>query len=272
MNRACLTIPIGVVVLFISVLSGCAGGREVPDHEKRNISREYAVGATLWFQRAAETRALYYQAYALARLRLDGALRQGAHLSPAIILDIDETVLDNSPYQAKLILEGEDYTPGTWKRWTAMADAKALPGVVDFLRHADSMGVSIFFVTNRDADEADGTLRNLRRQGVPQATGDHLLARKGVSSKEPRRGAIAQDYDLVLLIGDNLTHFSAVFERKSVDDRARLVDSLRSSFGERFVIVPNPMYGDWEAALYGYNWSLPDSVRAVMRTEQLIGD
>ena len=271
MNRACLTIPIGIMLLFIPVLPGCTGGREVSDHETKHTSREYTVGATLWFQRAAEARALYYQAYALARLQLDGALRQGAHPHPAIILDIDETVLDNSPYQAKLILEGEDYTPGTWKGWTAMADAKALPGVVYFLHHADSLGVSIFFVTNRNADEAEATLRNLRRQGVPQATGDHLLARTGVSSKEPRRGSVAQDHDVVLLIGDNLTDFSAVFERKTVEDRARLVDSLRSSFGERFVIVPNPMYGDWEAALYGYNRSLSDSVRALIRMKQLIG-
>jgi 5'-nucleotidase (lipoprotein e(P4) family) len=271
MNRARLTASMGGLVIFISLFQGCTGGREVSDHEMRRMSREYTVGATLWFQRAAEAHALYYQAYALARLRLDEALRQGAVTRPAVILDIDETVLDNSPYQAKLILEGESYSPVTWKRWTAMADANALPGAVGFLRHADSLGVAIFFVTNRDADEAGATLRNLQREGVPQATGDHLLTRQGASSKESRRGEIAQDHDIVLLIGDNLADFSAVFERRSVDDRSRLVDSLRSSFGERFVIVPNPMYGDWEAALYGYNWSLSDSVRALMRMQQLMG-
>jgi 5'-nucleotidase (lipoprotein e(P4) family) len=262
----------GATVLLVFVLSGCAGGREASEHERlRGSPREYTVGATLWYQRSAEERALYYQAYTLARHLLEEALRSGIHSHPAVILDIDETVLDNSPYQAHLIREGVSYTPSSWKKWTARSDANVLPGALEFLKQADSLDVAIFFVTNRDTDEVEATLRNLQRRGVPQATTDHLLPRTGMSSKEPRRREIAKDHDILLLIGDNLADFSKVFEREPTDERADLVDSLRSSFGERFVIVPNPMYGDWEGALYGYDWSLPDSVRAVMRMRQLIG-
>src|SRR5689334_13596792 len=104
------------------------------------INNEYQVGAILWTQSSAEYRALAYQTFVLARLRLDQALqtqrRKGPTTHPALIVDVDETVLDNSRFQAELILRGAAYTAESWKAWCDRAEAGAVPGAVDFLKYA----------------------------------------------------------------------------------------------------------------------------------------
>ena len=186
----------------------------------------------------------------------------------AVVLDIDETVLNNTPYEAKLILTDKSY-PTFWEAWCNMAQAKAIPGAREFLTFADQAGVNIFYVSNRDAYLLKGTLRNLKKLGFPQANEDHILLRNKVSSKEPRRKKISKSYNIALLIGDNLNDFSNVFENLSVEKRFSKVDSLKDYFGNRFIILPNPMYGVWEAALYNYNWKIPEKQRAKIRHESL---
>jgi len=105
--------------------------------------------ATLFQQKAAEKRALSYQAFNIAKLSLDSQLKVADLTKPlAVVVDIDETVLDNSPFEAKSILNNSDY-PKYWNEWCQLAAAKPLAGSVEFLNYAKSKGVVVFYITNR---------------------------------------------------------------------------------------------------------------------------
>ena len=202
--------------------------------------------ATLWFH-SAESTAMYLQSFAQARQALDAQVAQPAPAKPrAIVTDIDETVLDNSPYQVWLIQNRQPYSPATWKKWTALASAAALPGASNFLNYASSRGVAVFYVTNRDQDEADATLKNLRAAGFPNATSEHLFCKRTTKGKEDRRQEIARRYSICLLLGDNLSDFSAAFDTTVAQERAAAVTKNTALFGSNWIVFPNPMYGDWE--------------------------
>lgn len=217
---------------------------------------EYQVGSVLYFQTAAENRALFYQAYNLARLRLDAELkacRKSRKKMPcAIVTDADETIIDNSPNQAWLIKNKQPFTSANWLNWVNRAEAKALPGALEFINYAAGKGIKTFYITNRNQAEKPGTAANLEKVGFPEVTDETLLTRTTESSKEPRRQAVAQKYRIILLLGDNLNDFSNIFERKSISDRFAAVDSVKDQFGSRFIVLPNPMYGEWESAIYNY--------------------
>ena len=164
---------------------------------------------------------------------------------PAVILDVDETVLDNSPYEVKLIQENKNY-PWGWDNWCRLAVAKPIPGVEKFLKYIDSKGIAIFYVTNRKSHLFHCTLENLKNEGLPQATEKNLMVRTSSSSKQPRRDKVSKDHEILLLIGDNLNDFSDLFHKKDFEERRKNADKLREEFGKRFIILPNPMYGDWE--------------------------
>jgi len=212
--------------------------------------------ATAYQQRAAEYKALCYQAFNIAHERVDEFNRERSSKPKAIMTDIDETVLNNSPYQAHQLLMGKDYDPVSWKEWTAKGEADTLPGAVHFLQYAAASGIEIFYVTNRAEDEREGTLSNLKKFNFPNADNEHLLLMKNTSSKEPRKNSIAETHTIVMLMGDNMNDFSFLFEKKSSDERDKVADSFASEFGNRFIVMPNPVYGDWESSLYHYNYGL----------------
>ncbi|MDO9511845.1 MAG: 5'-nucleotidase, lipoprotein e(P4) family [Bacteroidales bacterium] len=230
-----------------------------------SVKNQELLMATLYFQRAAENRALYYQAFNIARERIITATTSwNGTKKLAVVVDIDETVLDNSPWEAKSILEGFSY-PDKWQEWTNMGVADPTAGAVDFLNFATSKGVEVFYITNRKTDEKEGTLKNLIEKGFPCADEAHLLLRVAESNKEARRQTVSQHYEIILLMGDNLNDLSDVFEKANPENRDQLTDSLKSEFGRRFIVLPNPMYGDWESALlkYQYNFTAAqkDSIR-----------
>lgn len=215
---------------------------------------EYQTGATLWQQSSGEARALQYQAYALARLMLDRDLRSQnkSKLSRAVVVDVDETILDNSRFQAGLIVHHAPFRPDEWVAWCNSAKATAIPGAVEFLTYAASRGVRVFYVTNREKPEKPGTMANLKQLGFPGVSDETVVVRTDVSSKEPRRLKISEQYRIVLLCGDNLNDFTNIFEGKTVEERNAAVDAARTKFGTQFIVLPNPLYGDWENAIYGY--------------------
>ncbi len=238
---------------------------------------EYQVGATLYMQKAGEYRALAYQAFNLARWQLDADLDKRAvkklpkadQKKPrAVMVDIDETILDNSPAQAYSIKNRLAFNIKDWYAWGEMRKAKAIPGSVEFLKYANSKGVKVFYVSNRDEAQKQATMDNLRNVGFPDVTDDDLMLRKTDSSKEGRRQIILQKYRIVFFMGDNLDDHSNIFEKKSVADRFVEVDKAKDLFGKRYIMLPNAIYGTWENAIYNYG-RLTDAQKAEKRVNAL---
>ena len=222
---------------------------------------EYQVAAILYQQKAAEYRALTIQAFNIAKMRLDADFeKRNLKLLPksernktrAVVVDIDETVLDNSPAQAYSARNNLPFNQKDWYAWGEMRKARAIPGAVEFLNYANKKGVKVFYVSNRDEVQKQATIDNLKAAGFPDATEETVMLRQKDSSKEARRSAISEKNRIVLLIGDNLDDLSNVFEKKSVADRFAEVDKLRELFGKKFIVLPNVMYGTWENAIYEY--------------------
>jgi 5'-nucleotidase (lipoprotein e(P4) family) len=243
--------------------------------QDKQADNDYTTGAVLWQQSSGEARALFIQGYKLARLMLDRDFRVNRRnrRPRAVVVDADETIIDNSKFQAELIKTGLQYSSAGWSDWCKREKAAALPGALEFLRYANSRGVRVFYVTNRRANEWQCTADNLKKLGFPRVTKETLLVRtdEKSSSKEPRRQSIASHFRIVLLAGDNLNDFSDVFERKSNEERSAIVDRLKNEFGTRFIVLPNPMYGDWESAVYNGNSRLSDDEKAKLRKEALKG-
>ncbi len=242
--------------LLVLILSSCTVHKSTSeqatgDDGDKNLP---ILQSTLYHQTAAEIRALTFQAFNTAKMQLDRELRKaGLGKRQAVILDIDETVLDNSPFEAKLILNNESY-PTYWAEWIKQEEARPIPGALDFLEYADEKGIALFYVSNRHDSLRQYTLSNLKKHGFPQASQKHLYLKTTTSGKEKRRQKIADDHNVIMLIGDNLNDFSEVFEGKSVKQRYVATDSLQKAFGGKFIVLPNAMYGEWEGAAIDYKY------------------
>jgi len=230
-------------------------GSAAAAQEKPVFVNDQKLLPVLWQQHAAEYRALCYQAFNIAALRLNEALkhRKGR---PAIITDLDETILDNSYSEARSLREGTGYSQAGWKQWTDRSDATAVPGAVAFLQLAKSRGVAIFYISNRDTTELQSTLLNLRKLQLPDAELSHMLFLKTTSSKEARRQQIMNRYNVIMLLGDNLNDFTAAFEKGNIENRFAETDKVRAEWGRRFIVLPNSTYGEWENALSEYRRGL----------------
>lgn len=227
---------------------------------------EHKALATLFMQKSAEYRALTFQTYNFAKIRLDQLLEQNDYQKPVIIIDVDETILNNSPYSGMEILEDTSFTFDNWKQWTDMGDADTISGSVSFLKYADSKGISLYYVTNRAASESEGTISNFIKFDIPQSSPDHFLFKTTTSGKKGRRDSIiALGFEPLLFIGDNLNDLSEIYENKSSEDRNQLIMENSNDFGSKFILFPNPNYGAWEKAIYNnsYNWTAAqkDSLR-----------
>jgi 5'-nucleotidase (lipoprotein e(P4) family) len=248
-----ITISMGMIVCFQNCTRSNAFNSN-PEPQPEIISNDHLIMAVLYQQTAAEYRALCYQAFNLAKFKLDQSLRvMGLMKQQAIIVDIDETVLDNSPYEAKSILD-EIHYPAFWDEWISKADAKPVPGALEFLQNAGSKGIKVFYISNRKEKHAEATLRNLVNLGFPNADAEHLLIQTAESSKKARREKVAEAHSIIMLIGDNLNDFTEVFDKKSISERFELTDSLKNEFGNRFIVLPNAIYGDWESAVFNYQY------------------
>lgn len=236
---------------------------------KDSTDMRHLIMAVLYHQQAAELKAIYYQTFNWAKKALvedlkDNSIKQ----KRAIILDIDETVLDNSPFEALCIKNHSSY-PTCWAEWVNQASAKAIPGALDFLNHVASNNVEIFYVSNRKVNFKEATIKNLKQQGFPYADEKHVILRENENSKENRRLAIAKDYHISMLFGDNLADFTDAFDDKTLQQRDKATDSLKNLFGKKFIVLPNAMYGDWENAIFE-NKKLKPEEQQNKRIETLI--
>lgn len=257
-----------MLVTLTSSLS--AVGQTAATAPQKQADNIYQEGGILWTQTSGEARALAYQAFNLARLMLDRdfQINRRSRMRRAIVVDADETVLDNSRFQATLLKNRQSYDSQTWTAWVKRMEAEAIPGAVEFLQYAASRGVRVFYITNRNLVEKEATADNLKKLGFPGVSDETLLVRTDAktSSKETRRQSVSAKYRIVLLMGDNLNDFAEIFDQsKTVASRLAAVEQNKAQFGKRFIVLPNVMYGDWESAIYDYNFKLTDEEKAAKR-------
>ena len=235
------------------------------------------LNSTLWTQTAVEYGGVARQSYALAEIMLERALADSSwtaaieqaemgsaayhDLPPAVVLDVDETVLDNSAYQARLIRQNETYDSASWNAWVRERKATPVPGAVAFTQAAERMGVEVIYLTNRDHSVEDATRDNLRLFDFPLNPNKDLLLTENErpgwdGSKTPRRQFLADQYRILLLVGDNFGDFAPGAE-SSVGERQRLSQTYERFWGSRWIALPNAQYGSWESALYEFNYGLP---------------
>ena len=248
------------------------------------------LNAVLWVQRSAEYRAISAQTYRAAADHLDKALAEanwdalvpaergnaGAGLKPAVILDVDETVLDNSPYQARLVRDGTEYNEVTWDAWVAEKKAKPLPGVVDFARAATAKGVTLLYISNRAEHLQAATIANLEAVGLPVASEDVFLGlgtfvegcEQNGSEKLCRRRLAGQQYRVLMQFGDQLGDFAEI-TANTPEARAALYEEHRDWFGERWWMLPNPTYGSWEPAVFNNDFKQPREARRAAKRAAL---
>ena len=233
-----------IIVTLVIMVASCATMKQTPQPGEED--QDHLILATLWYQKSAEMRALYYQCFRNAEIALAENLAWAdGVLPPAVVLDIDETVLDNSPFQGWQVMESKSFNNDDWRRWVELACAAALPGAVEFTRYADSLGVEVFYVSNRTVQEMGPTIENMTALGFANADSMHMLLKETSSSKVERRAKIGNDYDIILLIGDNLADFSGIYEDRGDDLGFAAVEADRELFGSQYIILPNPMYGNW---------------------------
>ena len=261
MKNKKLVMTISSVLATVVLATGCAQKTEEKKEENKSgdnkitltydqlRSRENTMGS-LWYQNAAEVDALYQQGYNVATNKLKELLKQPTDKPYSIVLDIDETVLSNIPFQVKMIKDGTAFNPKLWDEWVQKAEAKPVAGAKEFLQFADKNKVQIYYISDRTDAQVDATIKNLEAQGLPVQGRDHLMFKKeGDKSKEGRRQEVLKHTNLVMLFGDNLVDF-AEFSTKSEEDRDKMFEQLKAEFGDKFIIFPNPMYGSWESAVY----------------------
>ena len=261
MKNKKLVMTISSVLATVVLATGCAQKTEEKKEENKSgdnkitltydqlRSRENTMGS-LWYQNAAEVDALYQQGYNVATSKLKELLKQPTSKPYSIVLDIDETVLSNIPFQVKMVKDGTAFNPKLWDEWVQKAEAKPVAGAKEFLQFADKNKVQIYYISDRTDSQIDATIKNLEEQGLPVQGRDHLMFKKeGDKSKEPRRQEVMKHTNLIMLFGDNLVDF-ADFSKTSETDREKLYEELKGEFGEKFIIFPNPMYGSWETAVY----------------------
>lgn len=261
-----------LVALLVLTLSACGSSKqptiETIDPLEREMSRE-TVGATLWSQHAAEAQFIFYQNYHFARLQLDRKMRLQQYSRPAVVLDLDETVLDNTPYQTRLIREGRLYSEASWQEWVREERATALPGALEFVNYARSKGVEIFYISNRSEALRGPTITNLVNLGFPSADNQHVLLQRESSDKTSRRNQVTSDFQVVLYLGDNLRDFSELFNQRPANQGAALVTENLQDLLNNFILFPNPMYGEWEEAILGNQSNLTPQQKMEARENML---
>jgi 5'-nucleotidase (lipoprotein e(P4) family) len=214
------------------------------------------TAAVAWKQTAAEYRALYYQGYNIARMHVDAALknRVAGGKPLAIISDVDDTILGAPKYWGHLVANGLDFFDDPiWDEGVADNMFTPMPGAVEFLNYCRDNGVEVFYVTSRDQGETTYGLAtmNLREAGFPFVDEKHLIVQRETSNKETAQQNIMEDYDVVVMLGDNLNDFQRKYYVKDVDERFRLMEEDKACYGTKFVVFPNPTDGHWMNAIFG---------------------
>ena len=238
-----------------------ASARAATDPDAEAVQNLYSA-AVAWRVTAAEGDMLYVQAFNIARDRLDARLRErerehdhrhhGKRL--AFICDIDDTVLSSNAYWSALLAAGKQaFDDDLWDQWVRDNGPTATPGAVEFTHYAKKRGVEIFYVSSRDQgpDTQSIGVANLRHVGLAYADDAHVTMLRDSSNKEPTQQAIAEKYDVISYLGDNLNDFRRRYYVTSVDQRRALATEDAAHFGRDFIVFPNDTDGHWLRAIFG---------------------
>ena len=212
---------------------GCVNSNSRKDH------------SMYWQKMSAEYYALCIQAYNMAKLKIDKALITSSKEPLAIIADIDETVLNNLPYNEMLIETGESFSQKTWSEWVNKQEATPIPGALDFFNYVEDQNIEIIYLSNRRVENYEPTKANLISAGFPFDDQTIMLLRDKDGNKESRRKQLS-GYNVLLLLGDNLSDFDERFYKKSNKSRIEGVNLLQQMFADRYILFPNLIYGTWE--------------------------
>ena len=231
-----------------------------------DLAQDQRFDALTWVQNSAEYRMLTEQTFRLALhplvTALDDAtisadeaqLAEGkfADKPPAIILDCDETVLDNSAYNARNILKKENYSTEAWNAWCLEVQAEAIPGSLEFVTRAKALGADIFFITNRRDVVKKATVENLKKLGFPATEENVLTKNKELGrgdDKISRRATVAKTHRIVMLIGDSMSDLCSGMDVTETSQRNQAGNQKFQRLGSRWIMLPNPVYGGWQQAL-----------------------
>jgi acid phosphatase len=261
-----------LAITTVVMLSGCGQTPEkITPHEMLN--------ATLWQQTSAEYIGVTAQTYQLAQINLDQALADTSWtaaleqtgdysgLPPAIMLDIDETVLDNGPYEARIIRKLGSYSPSSFAEWCLHENAPLVPGVKAFLDYAVAQDVTVFYYSARREKLRACTSRNMRERGLPLPDDSRLLLHTD-TNKSGYRETVAKNYRILLLVGDNLEDFMSG-SKSDPASRRQLALSHSDRWGRQWIVLPNSMYGHWEASMYNFDYQLPRDEQLGLKLRQL---
>ena len=266
-----------------SLLVACATTKAPALAQAAGPAANDNLNAVAWTQTAVEHDLIYREVYRQAGEKLLLSLKdrdwdalphgerknKARGLAPAVILDIDETVLDNSPYQARLVRDGRSFDEFSWSQWCREKAARAMPGALKFARLAAQHGVSVFYLSNRAQDLNAATLDNLRAEGFPLAPTETVFLGLGTvvdgceqvgSEKGCRRELIGRAHRVLLQVGDQLGDFVDVLA-STPQGRRDAIAAYADWIGQRWFVLPNPTYGSWEPALFNNEWSKPESGR-----------
>ena len=262
-----------LTTLALLMAFGCAAPTLAQDALAHDL-----LNAVLWMQRSVEYKATALGAFALARIRLEQALadpswtaapkeQTGAYqsLPPAVVLDADESILDNSGYQAWMVLNAKTFDPKTWNAYVNTVTSLAIPGAVEFARYADGKGVKVFYITNRAAEEEEATRKNLEKLGFPMGGSvDTMLPTKKQpdwgSAKGTRRAFVAKSYRILLNIGDNFADFVDEY-RGNEAERLKVMEQHKDRWGREWIMIANPGYGSFESVPFNHDFKLSEADR-----------
>ena len=236
--------------------------------QKQQYQAETETMGLLWMRTSAEYKALAYQGYNVAMNAVKIAVTDPSHQRKplAIVLDADETVVDNTKLMGESIANGNGrFDAPWWRQAVHQGKSQAMPGAVEFLNEVHKQGVEIFYVSNRYAPvNLDVTIQNFKELGFPSVDKDHVLLFEKDSDKQPRFDMIAKKYYVVVYMGDNAGDFPIGTKGKTLAERNAIIDAHKEDFGTTFVVFPNPAYGSWVSSLAkGYQNLSPEEQKQV---------
>lgn len=238
----------GVAVASAFILTACAH-HDTTNHDEMILQEQAALGLN-WVQQSGEYQALAYQAFNTAKVAFDQA-KVAKGKKKAVVVDLDETMVDNSAYAGWQVKNHKAFDGESWTRWVNARQTQAIAGAVEFNNYVNSHKGTMFYVSNRkDSGEKAGTLDDMKKLGFSGVSEQTLFLKKDKSNKTPRFEEIEkQGYEIVLYLGDNLNDFGDATYKKSNAERRDFVTANKDKFGKKFIVLPNPNYGDWEGGL-----------------------